>query len=106
MKVPWAGYLSTSRNVNSDIAAFDWAPGNSLSVARLRGRIFSPGYYTIWIDRTNNAIALVPDKGAGPKQSAETTAVTTRLSSVMPRGRYVFEREEDGRLICLLHHTR
>jgi hypothetical protein len=66
----------------------------------------SRGYYTIWIDRGNKAIALVPKKGTGGKLDAETTVITTRLSSIMSCGRYVFVPEEDGKLICVLQHTR
>jgi hypothetical protein len=58
-----------------------------LSLSRqLRGRMVRPGYYTIWIDRGNNAIALLPNKGAGQRVFADSTAVTTRLSRVMPCG--------------------
>jgi hypothetical protein len=47
-----------------------------------------------------------PQQGHRSEAYVETTAITTRLSSIMQCGRYVFEHDNDGKLICLFQRTQ
>jgi len=41
-----------------------------MSLSRqLRGKLVSPVYYATWIEKGNNAIVIVPNKGTGPKRT-------------------------------------
>ena len=58
--------------------------------------------YGVGIDKTNHAIAFVPNAKNGFKLQPSNFAIPARVSRAIPCGRYLFKREEKGMFTCVL----